>query len=370
MCNKKYKLIQEYPGGPKEGSIFEFGDWGLTGLCYQHITKEKDIFRLDSSTVENSSKFFKLISDPEYVKCIKKDSGIEVGKIYKVRSLKKNYNYVGDIYYLEGTEYRSAPYYTSYFVESSKEEFDKQNQQPKFEILSYYAKNISGKGDDYVDPTYIWKEKSPGKWARFCDGSFVTTPFTQTELNNHKGYGIHSVKRLSDGEVFTIGDKCNIEIVNGYRNPIIKIELTKNGTSGHLEQYRNKETIKITLETLSGCEWGPFEFDYIVKSKIPILTTEDGVELFEGDEYYTVFIEGRNEFIVFGPHELDNKDKNFKIVKYFKSKQKAEEFIENNKKKYSLNDIEKSLGILDKHLGNPLLGDVKRHILYHISNNI
>jgi len=369
MCNKKYKLIQEYPGGPKEGSIFEFGDWGLTGLCYQHITKEKDIFRLDSSTVENSSKFFKLISDPEYVKCIKKDSGIEVGKIYKVRSLKKNYNHVGDIYYLEGTEYRSAPYYTSYFVESSKEEFDKQNQQPKFEILSYYAKNISGKGDDYVDPTYIWKEKSPGKWARFCDGSFVTTPFTQTELNNHKGYGIHSVKRLSDGEVFTIGDKCNIEIVNGYRNPIIKIELTKNGTSGHLEQYRNKETIKITLETNSGKSWGPFEFDCIQKSKIPLLTTEDGVEIFKGGEFWEVFSNYSNIAKV-NSDCIETFLFNSSTRKAFSTKEKAQEFVENNKKKYSLNDIEKSLGILDKHLGNPLLGDVKRHILYHISNNI
>lgn len=65
-----------------------------------------------------------------------------------------------------------------------------------YEILSYYAKNIGGKGDNYVDPTYIWIEtyKGNGKWSR---GGHITAPYSTNEMENHNGYGIHSIKRLS-----------------------------------------------------------------------------------------------------------------------------------------------------------------------------
>ena len=69
-----------------------------------------------------------------------------------------------------------------------------------YEILAYYAKNIQGMGDYHIDPNYIWKQNSLGEWARFVNGGFVTAPYSSEQINNHNGYGIYSVKRLSDGE--------------------------------------------------------------------------------------------------------------------------------------------------------------------------
>jgi hypothetical protein len=217
-----------------------------------------------------------------------------------------------------------------------------------YEILSYYAKNISGKGLEYVDPDYIWYEtsKGNGKWSR---KGHITSPYTTNEINNHNGYGIHSVKRLSDGQIFTVGDKCNLKNGNGYRNPIIKIELTKNGESGYLVEYRNRETIKITLGSYPDDKtpWGPFEFDKIVKSEQPLFKTEDGVDIFEGDTIFGVNIDWK----VFSHYtDLQNKVKSWGIKPIFSTKEKAEEYILMNKPCLSINDVMNAgYGICNPH---------------------
>ena len=53
--------------------------------------------------------------------------------------------------------------------------------------------------------TDLWT-KFPNGWARTINGHCATTPYTTEEILSNKLYAIHSVKRLSDGEVFTVGD--------------------------------------------------------------------------------------------------------------------------------------------------------------------
>jgi len=72
---------------------------------------------------------------PEYVECIKKDSGIEIGKIYKVKYT-RDFEFASDggcktIYTLETTY--DNPYYTSYFKPSTKEAYDLQQSGGKIE---------------------------------------------------------------------------------------------------------------------------------------------------------------------------------------------------------------------------------------------
>lgn len=77
----------------------------------------------------------------------------------------------------------------------------------EYKILSYYHKNIEGKGDYYVHPEYIWKECYLREWARMVNGAFVTHPYKTEEISLNPSFAIHSIKRLSDGEIFTVGDE-------------------------------------------------------------------------------------------------------------------------------------------------------------------
>jgi len=120
---------------------------------------------------------------------------------------------------------------------------------------------------------------------------------------------IHSIKRLSDGEVFTIGDKIRFG-----REGITKISL-------------NNENSKIWLSVKGGgcC------ISIAEKLKTPLFTTEDGVGIRIDDVYYAI--------------EYD-----FKIVEYylcstpngykqFSTKEEAEEYVLLNKPCLSLQDL-------------------------------
>lgn len=133
---------------------------------------------------------------------------------------------------------------------------------------------------------------------------------------------IWSVKRLSDGEVFTVGDKvkhtikCGTFIIEEFmlcKDNYIRV-LHKNGSSA-LKYF----------ETVEEC----------------LFTTEDGVDIYDGDmcwcvskDYYTMAHYTMGEAAsVYLPH----------VNAYFHSKEKAEEWIRNNKPKYSLRDIEEAM---------------------------
>lgn len=49
----------------------------------------------------------------------------------------------------------------------------------------------------------------PNCWCRNVNGFAVTKGYTLNEILNNPLYSIHSVKRLSDNAIFTIGDKIN-----------------------------------------------------------------------------------------------------------------------------------------------------------------
>ena len=188
-----------------------------------------------------------------------------------------------------------------------------------YEILSYYAKNIAGKGDTYVDPTYIWKQKSLGQWSRFYDNQFHTGPYSTEAITNHNGYGIHSIRRISDGEIFTIGDNIT------YNNEKTIIE----GFNLQFNKYLIAD-FKKTVSNCIGCN-----INYIQKAKQPLFTTEDGVDIFEGATFYHVDL---NWYIGSG-RTTTHPFQKLKGYKEFSTKEKAQEYIDLNKPKYSLNDI-------------------------------
>jgi hypothetical protein len=134
--------------------------------------------------------------------------------------------------------------------------------------------------------------------------------FTADECLNRYKNAIYSVKRLSDGEVFTIGDKI---------------------TPTHQDvdfEYINSFQIENNI-----CNFNSYRKSIkdLIKIKQPLFATEDGVDIFEGG----IFCEVTNNFSL----GINVKIKVYESSKTFSTKEKAEEYILMNKPCLSINDI-------------------------------
>lgn len=132
-------------------------------------------------------------------------------------------------------------------------------------------------------------------------------------------YKIHSVRRKSDGEIFTIGDK-----VIGYNNSIAKIKTI---------DLVGEVSLNIGTDKHEG-----FSLKNLKKAKQPIFQTEDGVDIFEGNTYYKVV----NETFQLLTMENTSKGESLRS-KIFSTKEKAEEYILYNKPLLTLKDVEELL---------------------------
>ncbi len=151
------------------------------------------------------------------------------------------------------------------------------------------------------------------------------------ELDNDlKDKTIFKIKRLSDGEIFTIGDIIDTIVDDKYKQEILEINLRIN---------YNRLKDKLIFKTKAGY----VVISIAVKNKKPLFTTEDGVDIFEGDIFYYVkFKENRNSYgRVFEIVIADRPGCIYEpqYEKYFSTREKAEEYILLNKPVLSLNDI-------------------------------
>lgn len=140
------------------------------------------------------------------------------------------------------------------------------------------------------------------------------------------GYVIHSVKRLSDGEIFSIGDKIKSE-------PFV----TRRGFTVIDEIYYNEHK-QLSYKTCKGEVPRTFVFceDTVHYKEVPLFITEDGVEIFEGDKFYPVCIEegyGYKPF-EFIPQRWSSVP-SAPWFRYFSTEQAAKQYIEDNKPIYS-----------------------------------
>ena len=155
---------------------------------------------------------------------------------------------------------------------------------------------------------------------------------TEQYLLNEGGWDIYSVKRLSDGEVFSIGDKINFRGLYGnnseHKYDIIRgFDLKQDANLGIL--YHN----------------GLVGLNKIEKYREVILTTFDGVELFDQDIYYFIWLNkpahGQEINKVYKkivrPLEEDASWSSEAV--FFSTEESAEEYILMNKPTLSLNDL-------------------------------
>jgi hypothetical protein len=274
---KKYKLIKEYPGSPKlgyeiEGDEFESDSTFSVIECHKYPEYWEEIVEYPIGTRVHNS-----LTNVIYTK--KKDGWYRPA---------------------EKTAYTDKMISSKKYITILDE--SKKVVQKDYEILSlsHFTKThriLTAKSE-----IIAWKNG-----------------------NGQSIWNIHSVKRLSDGEIFTIGDKVI-----------------------HTNNVKNKLGIILDFRILSNGIW--FKTDnydvpmcYIhSKESKPLFTTEDGVDMYDSDTYYTVNF-ARN----YPCNKIDigiirkGFVKNMSY-KYFSTKEAAKKYIEWNQPKYSLKDIEKA----------------------------
>lgn len=208
-------------------------------------------------------------------------------------------------------------------------EFWEEVVEKDYEILSFKG-NISKK---------IWKKDSQFKDTYVLKDGIKPFNSLKDMLNHPFLLSIYSVKRLSDGEVFTIENRVK------YKGD--------NYTISRFKTLNEKGLVElIGIQHLTYLN----EIQHI---KNPLFTTEDGVDIFEGDKFTTVLID---KLILMDINETANS----KILivhpnyKYFSTKEAAEQYILMNKPcLLSINDIKFLQTILDFELVKSLKKVVK-----------
>lgn len=186
-------------------------------------------------------------------------------------------------------------------------EFWKEVVEKDYEILS-----VIGNSGHPIPKTIVKQQK------------LGAHPSLNLHVENTKYWDILSIKRLSDGEIFTIGD--NIEFnIHSYKKAIATITSFK--LYGDKLCFLNDDLMyNASLDIVGN------------KIKQPLFKTEDGVDIFEGDTYYKVV----NESFLLLTMEEASKGESLKS-KIFSTKEKAEEYILMNKPCLSFYDVNEIL---------------------------
>lgn len=184
--------------------------------------------------------------------------------------------------------------------------FSKQN----FEILSFREKNgykalATKQKNGYFSCSPLYsREKGHNSEKEML--SFCNAP-----ISNTLQYEIYSVKRLSDGKVFTIGDK----VITTKTCPITIIRFEHLGSE-----------IKI---------WDNYWFNYLEDIKqiaIPLFKTEDNVDIFEGDSWWYVVADSPNPYPRKTNTLVYSGTSNYKKILRFSTEKVANDWIKKNGK--------------------------------------
>lgn len=204
------------------------------------------------------------------------------------------------------------------FISSKGKDFESLiENQPEFweKIVEKDYQILSFKQDSLMGG--LWTEFDHG-WCQNSNGRPITYPYSYDDiLNSHLNggirYRINSIKRLSDGEVFTVGDRIKDTLTNCITN-----------------------VSEITLKDIR-CFLNGVNINYAEKLKQPLFTTEDGVDIYVGDRISIVLLSDMEIFTADGLVGRDTRPA--EGFKYFSTKEKAEEYILMNKPCLSVADI-------------------------------
>jgi len=203
--------------------------------------------------------------------------------------------------------------YTNWYINNdiieNNPEFWEKVVEKDYEVLSYIKKDNSA----------ITTKRENGF---FLNSMFKDSHGVYSDYQLLNTWNIYSVKRLSDGEIFTVGDKIDCK---GWFGNIIKFEIINNELKIFQQQHINSSKYK------------PLLIQDLIKVKQPLFKTEDGKEIYEGDN--TFGIDEKYQFLKFNGWVWKKNESPNKLHKHFSTKEKAEEYIIMNKPCLSINDV-------------------------------
>jgi hypothetical protein len=280
------------------------------------------------------------------------EDGVDIfeGDYYYWIDLDKGENYLkisDKVKAYEGTKLpKSSPAFSTKEAAKSYIEF---KSMKKYKLIKKYL-GCEYPDNAIIDTDFIWVQGKkiylkdyPENWQEVVERDYEIlsfkslTPFkaghivrvgkttrSAEDYLKRSEWIIHSVKRLSDGAVFTVGDYINYHCSkSSCKKQITSIKIIRN-------------VVKIITD--DGCEallW------MIHHYKNPLFKTEDGVDIFEGDEYYYFRFHSWTFSKAKANNEFYQGDKDSKNSLYFSTKEAAEEYILFNQPKLSINDVKR-----------------------------
>jgi hypothetical protein len=191
-----------------------------------------------------------------------------------------------------------------------------------------YSNNYVNHREVQNNPEF-WEEVKPKEYKilSVCTNSYFGISKSAIDIQafeesapSASKYSIESVKRLSDGEVFTVGDICSpIGKESNNIHPINKIWICDPG-------YLRLSSVNYSLG-----------INDIQKAKKPLFTTKDGKDVYITDSYYLITADWKICYC----SDFSEGDLSFNC---FSTKEAAEEYVLMNKPCLSITDINRLCG--------------------------
>lgn len=212
----------------------------------------------------------------------------------------------------------------------------------KYKLIKEYPGSLklgsiaTATGGDDLWKGSIYYDKYPEYWEEVVEvekdyeilsylkegSTTCTTTKRRGGIYHEQYWNIHSVKRLSDGEIFTLGDKIKV-----YQHGSIK-------TIDSIDLYGNTSSIKegiwFTYDS------GSCHMAHVIKQTRPIYLTHDGKDIFPEDIVWYVNKENfYHDYIKAYPEVKFNSD----IRAYFLTEEEAKKYIIENKPALSIKEF-------------------------------
>jgi hypothetical protein len=239
----------------------------------------------------------------------------EIGKILEPKVDIRDFN--TNNYYWEGT----------WFNPKDFPNFWEEVVEDNYEILSVFGAKDSGNFNTVytIKNSHILVHPGGGE-------------YNNDNFRSIKDYPIHSIKRLSDGEIFTVGDSVKHPFTKYSEDFNLRKIIIATDPSNQVVAKVAKKALGKLMLCVDNDNANLFLEDAVkIIINKPLFTTEDGVEVFKGDTIYYI---GITDFII----SSSRANELFQPHISFSTEELAKEYVKMNKPEFSRNHI---LNLLD-----------------------
>jgi hypothetical protein len=339
---KKFKLIREYPGSPKLGTE-------LTPKTDMHVTNTNNYYWEGSwFNPSDFPEFWEEVVVPDY-EVYQVSYATEIRTLFDggYRIHPAGIGFDLDYLLTNGGKIHSVKRLSDGKIFTVGDRIDIGGRNGMF-FRTISMINISSDGTLVIDHEHggLTNSKSNGIFNKIEPAPLDYEILSYAKKDNPKCHtmkrrggerhdefwNIRVVKRLSDGEVFKVGDVIQT-YKDGSKHRIKSISLAK-------------ETSSLKKGIWVNYEGGAQHFSNTIKVKNKLLTTEDGVDIYVGDQTWILH---KNSWHLSPKPTKHNNENWFQSEEpahwSFSNKEAAEAYMLNNKPCLSLDDIRRSLNL-------------------------